>query len=442
MADLIEEGRRIILDNPLVHSLDSVREALRRAERDTQGEAFGAERSSLSFNAASFCLFSVLFNSAVLPSLNSKKYLPSRMMWHAFANGPRSAISRTNSFVTFHGSYSIRATLRGPPTYHPLSWLPFNHTAIKAEAEVFEEICHFTVPSGGFTGNILKSTNGTAEPPKYAREPRMSTSIARRSGCTFHSSLLKTTFAAVGLVCRTISWRRATEQAAYSERFRQDEDGSDSQHYGSDYEYSQELELLVKKRKTGSAVDKHDWGDILAIGRLAQSEQTEAKELLLQLGSAVREVFAQQPSRRFLLALTLTDKTMETWVFDRSGPYSGATCSAGTYLMVGDEELGLDTFTEEKDGRQFVTIPVNPCATAPIQLELNPKPISCRRAIISRATACFAAKPIGAPEFDRVIKYYWIPSTWTSEADLLSMANKHHVQCVTKLVDHERKSRA
>ncbi|KAG6071944.1 hypothetical protein E4U33_003423 [Claviceps sp. LM78 group G4] len=365
MADLIEEGRRIILDNPLVHSLDSVREPLRRAERDTQGEAFGAERSSLSFNAASF-----------------------------------------------------------------------------SEAEVFEEICHFTVPSGGFTGNILKSTNGTAEPPKYAREPRMSTSIARRSGCTFHSSLLKTTFAAVGLVCRTISWRRATEQAAYSERFRQDEDGSDSQHYGSDYEYSQELELLVKKRKTGSAVDKHDWGDILAIGRLAQSEQTEAKELLLQLGSAVREVFAQQPSRRFLLALTLTDKTMETWVFDRSGPYSGATFDVHEEPEKFVQVLCGYIFDEEKDGRQFVTIPVNPCATAPIQLELNPKPISCRRAIISRATACFAAKPIGAPEFDRVIKYYWIPSTWTSEADLLSMANKHHVQCVTKLVDHERKSRA
>ncbi|KAG6101200.1 hypothetical protein E4U31_003730 [Claviceps sp. LM219 group G6] len=45
MADLIEEEPRIILDNPLGHSLDSVREALRNAEGDAQGEAFDAERS-------------------------------------------------------------------------------------------------------------------------------------------------------------------------------------------------------------------------------------------------------------------------------------------------------------------------------------------------------------------------------------------------------------
>ncbi|KAG6071946.1 hypothetical protein E4U33_003425 [Claviceps sp. LM78 group G4] len=100
----------------------------------------------------------------------------------------------------------------------------------------------------------------------------------------------------------------------------------------------------------------------------------------------------------------MTGVTMETWVFDRSGPYSGATFNVHEepekfvqvlcgYLMMSDEELGLDILTEEKDGRR-------------------------------RATACFAAKPIGAPEFDRVIKYSWIPSTWTPDADLLSKVNE------------------
>ncbi|KAG5916176.1 hypothetical protein E4U61_003882, partial [Claviceps capensis] len=78
-------------------------------------------------------------------------------------------------------------------------------------------------------------------------------------------------------------------------------------------------------RKNGFAVEQHDWRDVLAIGRVKESELTEAKELLLQLGSAVREVFARQPTRRFVHAFTLTGTTMETWAFDGSGTYSGAT---------------------------------------------------------------------------------------------------------------------
>ncbi|KAG6101199.1 hypothetical protein E4U31_003729 [Claviceps sp. LM219 group G6] len=180
--------------------------------------------------------------------------------------------------------------------------------------------------------------------------------------------------------------------------------------------------FLVKKKKTGSAVEQHDWRYVLAIGRLAQSEQTEAKELLLRLGNAV---------------------------FDRSGPYSGATFNVHEepekfaqvlcgYLMMGDEGLGLDVFTEEKDGRQFVTMPVNERGAGLTQLELNLKPLSYRRAIVSSATTCFPAKPIGATEFDRVVKYSWTPSTWTPEADLLRKANEHRVQGVAKLVGYER----
>ncbi|KAG6049853.1 hypothetical protein E4U39_005327 [Claviceps sp. Clav50 group G5] len=137
----------------------------------------------------------------------------------------------------------------------------------------------------------------------------------------------------------------------------------------------------------------------------------------------------------------MTGTTMETWVFDRSGPYSGATFNVHEepekfvqvlcgYLMMSDDELGLDVFTDEKDGRRFIMIPVNPCAPEPIRFELNLKPISYWRAIVNRATICFAAKPIGAPEFDRVVKYSWIPSTWTPDADLLSNVNEHRAQGV------------
>ncbi|KAG5942176.1 hypothetical protein E4U59_001301 [Claviceps monticola] len=178
-------------------------------------------------------------------------------------------------------------------------------------------------------------------------------------------------------------------------------------------------------RKNRSAVETHDWRDVLVIGRVRQSEQTKARELLLQLGSAVREVFARQPTRRFIHAFTLTGTTMETCAFDRTGPYSDATFNVHEepekfvqafcgYLMMKDEELGW------------------------ISLRKKRTPISYWRAIISRATTCFTAKPIGAPETDRVVKYSWIPSIWTLEADLLSKANECGGKGVAKVVGFER----
>ncbi|KAG6023351.1 hypothetical protein E4U40_004000 [Claviceps sp. LM458 group G5] len=391
MADLIEEERRIILDNPLGHSLHSVREALRNAEGDTQGEAFEAERSSPSFHAASFDLFSVLFTSATLPSLNSKR-----------------KPTLTNDVARVR--QCIKKSELSSQHFRRLSQLVLNQAS---DIDIWTAVIDMIA-------TLNKDT-----PPTRAEE------VWQRAKNLYSDSEKKWLHLprqpAEDNVC---SWWLgpqndflATEQAAYSERSRQDQDGSDSEHYGSDYEYSQELELLVKKRRTGSAVEKHNWvnwGDVLAIGRLAQSEQTEAKELLLEFGSAVREVFAQQPTRRFVHAFTMTGTTMETWVFDRSGPYSGATFNVHEesekfvqvlcgYLMMRDEELGLDIFTKEKDGRHRYPI---------------------GEPIVSRVMTCFPAKPIGALEFDRVVKYSWIPSTWTPDADLLSKLNEHRAQGV------------
>ncbi|KAG5957378.1 hypothetical protein E4U58_006126 [Claviceps cyperi] len=444
MADLIEEERGIILDNPLGHSLDSVREALRNAEGDAQGEAFEAERSSPSLHAAFFDLFSVLFNSAALPSLNSKRRptltnnvarvrqctkkceLPSQHFRHlsqlvldqasdidictrlenhelpSHVVRPLSQLilNQASDIDIWTAVIAVVATQNKdtPPTHQPLSWLPFKYTTTKADAEVFDEICNSThCAVGGFHQKYFEGHewNSRAE-EAWQRAKRLYSHSEKK---WLHLPLQPTE----ENVC---SW------------LVQDEDDSDSEDYGFDHEYSQELELWVKKRKNGSAVEKHDWGDVLAIGRLAQSEQTGAKELLLKLGNAVREASAQQPTRRFVHAFTLTGTTMETWAFDRSGPYSGATFNAHEepekfvqvicgYLMMSDEELGLDTFTEENDGRR-------------------------------RATTCFPAKPIGAPEFDRVVKYSWIPSTWTPEAELLRKANEHRVKGIANVVGYER----
>ncbi|KAG6074484.1 hypothetical protein E4U15_006122 [Claviceps sp. LM218 group G6] len=465
MADLIEEERRIILDNPLGHSLDSVREALRNAKEDAQGQDLEAERSDPWLEAVSELVIALLASRAcrrLTSRIENRRHLASnlvdirtRLDKHELPIQfvrPLSqlVLNQASDIDIWTAVIAVVATLNKdtPSTYQPLSWSPFEYTATKTDAEVFDEICNSThCAVGGFHQKYFEGHEWNSRAEEVWQRAKHLYSDSEKKW--LHLPLQSTE----DNIC---SWWLglqkdflATERAVYSGRPVQDEDASDSEDNGSYSRYLQELELLVKKKTTGSVGEQHDWRDVLAIGKLAQSEQTEAKELLLKLGSAVREVFARQPTRRFVHAFTLTGKTMETWVFDRSGPYSGATFNVHEepekfvqvlcgYLMMSDEELGLDIFTEEKDGRRFVTIPVNACATELTQLELNPKQLSYRRAIVSRATTCFPAKPIGAPEFDRVVKYSWIPSTWTPEADLLSKANEHRVQGVAKMVGYER----
>ncbi|KAG6130388.1 hypothetical protein E4U28_007436 [Claviceps purpurea] len=465
MTDLIEEERRIILDNPLGHSLDSVREALRNAEEDAQGEAFDAERSNPWLEAVLELVIALYASRAcrwLASRIQKRRHLPSnlgdictRLENHelpiqVFRPLSQLVLNQASDIDIWTAVIAVVDTQNKdtPSTYQPLSWPPFKYTATKADAEVFDEICHCThCAVGGFHQKYFEGHEWNSRAAEVWQRAKHLYSDSEKKW--LHLPLQPTEENVCSWWLGLQNDFLATERAAYSGRPLQYEDGSDSGDYDSDCRYSQELELSVKMRKNGSAVETHDWRDVLAIGRLRESEQTEAKEILLQLGSAVREVFARQPTRRFIHAFTLTGTTMETWVFDRSGPYSGTTFNVHEeperfvqvlcgYLMMSDEELGLDVFTEEKDGRRFVTIPVNPCATETIRLELNPKPISYRRAIVSRATTCFPAKPIGAPEFDTVVKYSWIPSTWTPEPDLLSKANEHRVQGVVKMVGYER----
>ncbi|KAG6310268.1 hypothetical protein E4U44_005702 [Claviceps purpurea] len=465
MTDLIEEERRIILDNPLGHSLDSVREALRNAEEDAQGEAFDAERSNPWLEAVLELVIALYASRAcrwLASRIEKRRHLPSnlgdictRLEGHelpiqVFRPLSQLVLNQASDIDIWTAVIAVVDTQNKdtPSTYHPLSWPPFKYTATEADAEVFDEICNSThCAVGGFHQKYFEGHEWNSRAAEVWQRAKHLYSDSEKKW--LHLPLQPTEENVCSWWLGLQNDFLATERAAYSGRPLQYEDGSDSEDYGSDCRYSQELELSVKMRKNGSAVETHDWRDVLAIGRLRESEQTEAKEILLQLGSAVREVFARQPTRRFIHAFTLTGTTMETWVFDRSGPYSGTTFNVHEeperfvqvlcgYLMMGDEELGLDVFTEEKDGRRFVTIPVNPCATETIRLELNPKPISYRRAIVSRATTCFPAKPIGAQEFDTVVKYSWIPSPWTPEADLLSKANEHRVKGVAKMVGYER----
>ncbi|KAK1255493.1 hypothetical protein MKX08_009488 [Trichoderma sp. CBMAI-0020] len=181
--------------------------------------------------------------------------------------------------------------------------------------------------------------------------------------------------------------------------------------------------LFVKMRGGDAADAKHNWKHVLVVGERKQSDQKD-KRLWLQVGSAVRNVFAFQPTRSFVHAFTLIGTEMEAWVFDRSGPYSGATFDIHkepekfiqvmcAYVMMSDAELGLDTFTKTKDNKLFVTIPVEARGKKrKCQLELDPTPIAHQRAIVCPCD---------------------------SQADLLIKANERGVKGLAKVVGYQEK---
>lgn len=229
----------------------------------------------------------------------------------------------------------------------------------------------------------------------------------------------------------------ASERAAY---FRGNRVGTEA---------SRQLDLFVKMRRDQAADAKHNWEHVLVIGELKQSDQKN-KSLWLQVGSAVRNIFAFQPTRSFVHAFTLTGTEMENWVFDRSGPYSGAIFDVHkepekfiqvmcAYVMMSDIELGLDTFTKAKDNKLFVSLPAAEARgkKRKRQLELDPTPIAHQRAIVCRGTTCYLAKTTGASEFDRVVKYSWTSSMRPPEADLLIKANERGVKGLAKVVGYQ-----
>jgi len=94
------------------------------------------------------------------------------------------------------------------------------------------------------------------------------------------------------------------------------------------------------------------------IGELTNSSKsTMWKKKFLQLATYMRDVFAAQPTQRFVHGFLLFDTQMQLWVFDRSGAYSSDTFdilkqpdrfirAVNGYALMTDKELGLDEFIE------------------------------------------------------------------------------------------------
>ncbi|OJD20317.1 hypothetical protein ACJ73_08347 [Blastomyces percursus] len=204
------------------------------------------------------------------------------------------------------------------------------------------------------------------------------------------------------------------------------------------------VDLLVKRKRGNPSDTEHDWRDIEVIGELKASNNRGVKEPLVQLARYARDVFACQPTRRYLHAFTICGLVMTAWVFDRSGCYSPGPFNihleperfirliAG-YSMMDEEELGLDTFTERDGERRFIRVKQD---GTEMKLQLEPQPLTRQRAIICRGTSCFLTKAPDSEDWNHVTKFSWTSDKRKPEADILELANKRGVEGIAKLVGH------
>ncbi|EEH40544.2 hypothetical protein PAAG_08997 [Paracoccidioides lutzii Pb01] len=179
-----------------------------------------------------------------------------------------------------------------------------------------------------------------------------------------------------------------------------------------------QVDLLLRARGRCPSRNKHDWRDIL-------------------MSRSVREVFAAQPTRRFVHAFAVCGTKMEAWVFDRSGPYSSGIIDVYKdsrrffqvlvgYTMMSDEELGLDTFiARDEDGSKSITV------KGPGKVLRLGEILSFQRAIVCRGTTCFLTN-----DGQGVAKFSWVSNKRRPEVELLELAGQKNVQGVARIIGH------
>ncbi|VCU40664.1 Bgt-50159, partial [Blumeria graminis f. sp. tritici] len=169
----------------------------------------------------------------------------------------------------------------------------------------------------------------------------------------------------------------------------------------------------------------HDWRDVRVVGELIASPRGICKKMH-KLMRSFREIFHAQPSRRFVHGFCLHKLHVEFWVIDRSGAYSSREIDVigsqeklvralSSYVLMSDEELGLDTSTRHDGNRLLVTIPDGD--NQPEAIQVAPEPVARPETIMSRANTCYRTL-----DSMHLIKFSWGSGASRTEIDSLKLA--------------------
>lgn len=469
MAMLSQKDRNIIAQHPLDTSFDHLREPLRKTEQSYKP-------SSLSFDGA-----------ADDPKLSSQKVI-SRLLYtlqgHEVALDLRSKISDSN--IAFELSKLFGFIQRGHYNYEHYRTLSRLVIEKASDVDIWHAVFDLTI-------TVSRTTPPTSLPLSFDGTPITSSSASQQGGeqtqklvearifeeirgCTYQNveGFFSKYFEGKPWTGRTKKIYQAVQKRHVDGRWTdfpqtplqnevckwwfdfQDEFLSNERgvYYTSTTrdlkgcEAKRQIDLFVKPSNEKLSKAVHEWKDVEVIGELTETNKTKniTKAKLLQIARYVRDVFSSQPTRRYVHAFILRGNDMQAWVFDRSGPYSSTAFdihkeperfirAIAGYAMMSDEELGLDTFIEQDDGDQFITV-VEDVTGNEERLQLDRAPIAYRRAIVCRGTSCFRAKIPSSKNFQYVAKFSWVSDKRRPEAELLRLARERGVEGVASLFGH------
>ncbi|CAD6503667.1 BgTH12-03326 [Blumeria graminis f. sp. triticale] len=193
---------------------------------------------------------------------------------------------------------------------------------------------------------------------------------------------------------------------------------------------SYQVDFLTKRIGSSNAhINFHQWSDVRVLGEFTKKDSSDQRhEKFYQLSRLALQVFYTQPLRHFVHGFTAFESNFELWVFNRSGAYSSglftlkedkekfvrAICS---YLLMSDQELGIDSSIQKVNGRSTVSIHDENHKKAR-KFDINPNPFFMAGTIVTRGTTCFETL-----DKSKVVKYSWVRTLGKSEIDFLQHAH-------------------
>ncbi|KAI0858935.1 serine/threonine-protein kinase Sgk2 [Xylaria cubensis] len=216
-------------------------------------------------------------------------------------------------------------------------------------------------------------------------------------------------------------------------------------HRVTPYEFKEQkgqMDLFLQKQTAGLERD-FLYKDVLVIGKQRKScIPDEFKDDILQLTRYVRNVFAEQPTRRFVHAFLLCASEMELWVFDRSGAYSSGLFSIHQepdkfarafigYATMDDDAMGLDIFMKQENGWHSIAL-TNANNEEEVDVKLYNHWMVRQTAVVSRGTTCYETQD------NNVAKFSWVSDKRVPEFQQLVAAEKRGVEGVARVVAYRQ----
>ena len=213
------------------------------------------------------------------------------------------------------------------------------------------------------------------------------------------------------------------------------------------------LALSTAKRKLDVGFVDHpgadeecDWSHILVSGELKRNPDADTPSTSwLDLATHVREVFANQDTRRFALGFTLCGSFMRLWEFDRAGMFGSEKFDINKdglrlvkiilgFLSMNEEQLGFDPTITTAGGKRFIQIERNGQQERFIIEEL----LTRAGCIVGRGTTCWKAHLEGDDSGTPfVIKDSWQYPQRPEEGEMTREATVKKVVNVARYYYHE-----